>query len=70
MYTHNKYNLDEKEFHNTYKSLEKIYHTITVIEIFCTYLAEIEEISNITPIINYIRKEADILYSKFINMQN
>lgn len=70
MYTHNKYNINEKEFNNAYKSLENIYHTITVVEIFCTYYAEIEEISNITPIINYIRKEADILYSKFINMQN
>lgn len=70
MYTHSNYILDEKEFNYSYKSIESIYHTITVVEIFCTYYAEIEEISNITPIINYIRKEADILYSKFINMQN
>lgn len=69
MYTHSNYILDEKEFNYAYKSLENIYHTITVIEIFCGYYTEIEEIANITPIICSLRKEADNLYSKFINMQ-
>lgn len=43
MYTHNKYNIDEKVFNNAYKFLENIYHTIMVVEIFCTYYAQINQ---------------------------
>ena len=63
-----RYYLNQKEIKEYLKNAEKIYHTITVLCYFCNEQPEIEELCNITPILNYLRKEADKLYANLFNL--
>lgn len=63
-----KYHLDKSEIIQTHKTLLKIYHTLVVLETFCQINYVNEEIVNITPMISYLKKEADVLYAKFSNI--
>ena len=64
-----KYYLEDKEFQFLYVKSKRIYHSLVVIDHFCSNYNEIEEIANISGIINFIKNEADMLYSKMINCE-
>lgn len=64
-----KYYLEDKEFQFLYTKSKRIYHSLVVIDHFCSNYNEIEEIANISGIINFIKNEADMLYSKMINCE-
>ena len=64
-----KYYLEDKEFQFLYAKSKRIYHSLVVIDHFCSNYNEIEEIANISGIISFIKNEADMLYSKMINCE-
>ena len=64
-----KYYLEDKEFQFLYAKSKRIYHSLVVIDHLCSNYNEIEEIANISGIINFIKNEADMLYSKMINCE-
>lgn len=63
------YCLEDKEFQFLYAKSKRIYHSLVVIDQFCSNYDEIEEIANISGIINFIKNEVDMLYSKTINCE-
>ncbi len=61
--------ITNEEFQFLYAKSKRIYHSLVVIDYFCSNYNEIEEIANISGIINFIKNEADMLYSKMINCE-
>jgi hypothetical protein len=61
--------ITNEEFQFLYAKSKRIYHSLVVIDHFCSNYNEIEEIANISGIINFIKNEADMLYSKMINCE-
>ncbi|MCI1272846.1 MAG: hypothetical protein LKG27_00220 [Clostridiaceae bacterium] len=61
------YNLTEKEFKNLEKLVEKIYNTLIVLNYFCINQQELEAFYTISPIIENLKQNADILNLFFIN---
>ena len=64
------YNITRKEFEEINNLVESIYNTIVVVDYFCRNQQEIEELYNLTPIIKNLRRDADFLNSKFIEMND
>ena len=64
-----KYYLEDKEFQFLSAKSKRIYHALVVIDYFCSNYNEIEEIAKRSGIINFIKNEADMLYSKMINCE-
>ena len=61
------YNLSKKEYKKLEKSAEYLYNTLVVLDYFCANQQHYEELYNITPIVKFLRKEADCINSFFIN---
>ncbi len=61
------YNLSEKEFKKLEKIAEQLFCTCVVLDYFCSKQQESEDLYYITPIIKYLRQEADTINSFFIN---
>ena len=61
------YHVKRKKKKKIEKLAENIYNMIVVIDYFCKNQDDIEELSNITPIIKNLRHDADMLCVFFIN---
>ncbi len=64
------YCLEKKEIDKFTRNAVRIYNTIVVLCYFCNEQQEIEEISNITPIVNYLMRESDNLYADLLNFND
>ena len=62
------YNLTKKEFNDLSKWAENVYNISVVVDYFCSTQPEKEECYNLTPIINILRENADLLNAFFINI--
>ena len=62
-----KYKIKQKDFRKLEKLAERIYNTATVIDYFCRTQQEIEELYNLTPIIENLRQDTDTVNAYFIN---
>ena len=62
-----KYKIKQKDFRKLEKLAERIYNTVVIIDYFCKTQQEIEELYNLTPIIGYLRRDADTVNAYFIN---
>lgn len=62
-----KYKIKQKDFRELEKLAERIYNTVVVIDYFCQKQQEYEELRNITPIIENLRRDSDKLNVYFIN---
>ena len=59
-----KYKIKQKDLE---KLAERIYNTVTVIDYFCRTQQEIEELYNLTPIVENLRRDSDTVNAYFIN---
>ncbi|MDD3594589.1 MAG: hypothetical protein PHX18_08185 [Candidatus Gastranaerophilales bacterium] len=64
------YNFTQDEFKQLHKLVDDIYNTSIVIDYFCSGHREIEELDNITPVVQFLRKNADILNNMFIDSKH
>ncbi len=64
------YCLEKKEIDKFTRNAARIYNTVVVLCYFCNEQQEIEEISNITPIVNYLMRESDNLYADLLNFND
>ena len=62
-----KYKIKQKDFEKLEKLAERIYNTVTVIDYFCRTQQEIEELYNLTPIVENLRRDSDTVNAYFIN---
>ena len=62
-----KYKIKQKDFRKLEKLTERIYNTSVVIDYFCRTQQEIEELYNLTPIVENLRRDSDKLNVYFIN---
>ncbi len=62
-----KYKIKQKDFRELEKLAERIYNTTVVLDYFCQKQQEYEELRNITPIIENLRRDSDKLNVYFIN---
>ena len=62
-----KYRIKQKDFRKLEKLAERIYNTATVIDYFCRTQQDIEELYNLTPIIENLRQDTDTVNAYFIN---
>ena len=62
-----KYKIKQKDFRKLEKLAERIYNTTVVLDYFCQKQQEYEELRNITPIIENLRRDSDKLNVYFIN---
>ena len=61
------YNITQTEFKKLEKLSENIYNTSVVIDYFCRTQQEIEELYNLTPIVENLRRDTDTVNVYFIN---
>ena len=62
-----KYKIKQKDFRKLEKLAERIYNTVTVIDYFCRTQQEIEELYNLTPVVENLRRDTDTVNAFFIN---
>ena len=62
-----KYKIKQKDFRELEKLADRIYNTTVVLDYFCQKQQEYEELRNITPIIENLRRDSDKLNVYFIN---
>ena len=62
-----KYKIKQKDFRKLEKLVERIYNTAVVIDYFCRTQQEIEKLYNLTPVIENLRRDSDIVNAYFIN---
>ena len=62
-----KYRIKQKDFRKLEKLAERIYNTATVIDYFCRTQQEIEELYNLTPVVENLRRDTDTVNAFFIN---
>ena len=62
-----KYKIKQKDFRKLEKLAERIYNTAVVINYFCRTQQQIEELYNLTPIVENLRRDADTVNAYFIN---
>ena len=62
-----KHRIKQKDFRKLEKLAERIYNTVVVIDYFCRTQQEIEELYNLTPIIENLRQDTDTVNAYFIN---
>jgi hypothetical protein len=60
-------NITQKEFKQLSKWAENVYNTVVVIDYFIVNQSEIEECYNLTPVLKYLRQDADLLNAFFID---
>ena len=63
------YNLTKKEFKDLSKWAKNVYNISVVVDYFCSTQPEKEECYNLTPIINILRENADLLNAFFIDAE-
>ncbi len=64
-------NITPKEFKQLSKLAEEVYNIAVVVDYFCETQPDKEECYNLTPIVKYLHREADLLNAFFIdNEQN
>lgn len=61
------YQIKQVDFEKLEKLAERIYNTATVIDYFCRTQQEIEELYNLTPIVENLRRDSDTVNAYFIN---
>ena len=61
------YQIKQVDFEKLEKLAERIYNTVTGIDYFCRTQQEIEELYNLTPIIENLRRDSDTVNAYFIN---
>ena len=61
-----KYKIKQKDFRKLEKLAERIYNTVTVIDYFCRTQQEIEELYNLAPIVENLRRDSDTVNAYFI----
>lgn len=66
----NSYCLEKKEIDKFTQNAARIYNIVVVLSYFCNEQLEIEELSNIAPIVNYLRRESDNLYADLLNLND
>ena len=59
----------DEDFKFLKAKINEIYNSLIVIDYFCSNQQEIEELANLTPIIQNLRKSADKINAFFINYQ-
>ncbi len=64
------YNISEQNAIKLKQWSSNIYNTAVVLDYFCSTQTQYSELNNITPIIQNLRKDADYLYSYFINLED
>lgn len=64
----NSYCLEKKELDKFTRNAARIYNIVVVLSYFCNEQQEIEELSNITPIVNHLRRESDNLYADLLDL--
>lgn len=62
-----KYKIKQKNFRKLEKLAERIYNTSVVIDYFCSTQQEIEELYNLSPIVENLRQDTDAVNAYFIN---
>ena len=62
-----KYKIKQKDFRKLEKLAERIYNTVVVIDYFCRTQQEIEELYNLAPIVENLRRDTDSVNAYFIN---
>ena len=60
-------NITQKEFKQLSKWSENIYNTAVIIDYFVANQLEIEECYNLAPVIKFLRNDADVLNTFFID---
>lgn len=60
------YQIKQVDFEKLEKLAERIYNTVTVIDYFCRTQQEIEELYNLTPIVENLRRDSDTVNAFFI----
>ena len=63
-----KYKIKQKDFRKLEKLAERIYNTVTVVDYFCRTQQEIEELYNLAPIVENLRRDTDTVNAYFINV--
>lgn len=66
----NSYCLEKKEVEKFTRNVARIYNIVVVLSYFCNEQLEIEELSNIAPIMNHLRRESDNLYADLLDLDN
>lgn len=61
------YQIKQEDFKKLEKLAERIYNTSVVIDYFCRTQQEIEELYNLTPIVENLRRDSDTVNAYFIN---
>lgn len=64
------YNISEQEFNKLAKWAENTYNIAVVIDYFVSNQPEIEECYNLAPVVKYLKNNADLLNSFFINFED
>ena len=54
---------------NNKQICEKIYNTSVLLDNYCKNNKQAEEIQNISPIIEYLRKQSDKLYTQLLDLK-
>lgn len=63
----NTYTITSKKYEKLALLSDEIYNTSVVIAHFCNSKSEIEELTNLTPITNDLKKKADKLNAEILN---
>lgn len=66
----NSYCLEKKEIDKFMQNAARIYNIVVVLSYFCNEQLEIEELSNLVPIVNHLRRESDNLYADLLNLDD
>ena len=61
------YQIKQVDFEKLEKLAERIYNTSVVIDYFCRTQQEIEELYNLTPVVENLRRDTDTVNAFFIN---
>ena len=61
------YQIKQEDFKKLENLAERIYNTSVVIDYFCRTQQEIEELYNLTPIVENLRRDSDTVNAYFIN---
>ena len=63
-------NITPKEFIQLSKWIEEVCNIAVVVDYFCETQPDKEECYNLTPIVKYLHREADLLNAFFIDHEN
>ena len=62
-------NITTKEFRQLSKLAEEVYNIAVVVDYFCETQPDKEECYNLTPVVKYLHREADLLNAFFIDQE-